>query len=163
MYFEASHVVCPVAHRKCRPLWAFEEITSKVHHIKSSDSLQLLLSYFVRIFTETLPSAHIVQRWAQDAIHLALSCSSRHYAGRSFQVSLSVCPSVCLSVRLSVCLSVCLLYAVLVVVCEPTDLFGFCLSVWPFGLVVTHWSTPSPVSNGMGDHVRGSTTSAGKL
>ena len=88
--------------RKCRPLWSFEEITSKVQHIKSADSMALLLSYLVRIFTECLPSAHIVQRWARDAIHLALSCSSRHYAGRSFQVSLALS----LSLSLSVCLSV---------------------------------------------------------
>ena len=67
-------------------MWSFEEITSKVHHIKSAESLELLLNYFVHIFSESLPSAHIVERWAQEAIHLALSCSSRHYAGRSFQV-----------------------------------------------------------------------------
>jgi len=71
---------------KCRPLWANEDITSKVHRIKSAESMELLLKYFVRIFKESLPSVHIQQRWAQEAIHLALSCSSRHYAGRSFQV-----------------------------------------------------------------------------
>jgi len=89
--------------RKCRPLWAFEEITSKVHHIKSAESLELLLNYFVRIFTESLPLCHIVQRWAREAMHLALSCSSRHYAGRSFQVRLSVSLSVCLCVCLPSC------------------------------------------------------------
>jgi hypothetical protein len=73
---------------KCRPLWAFEDITSKVHRIKSAENLELLLKYFVRIYKESLPSVHIQQRWAQEAIHLALSCSSRHYAGRSFQVRL---------------------------------------------------------------------------
>lgn len=80
---------------KCRPLWAFEDITSKVHRIKSAESLELLLKYFVRIYKESLPAVHIQQRWAQEAIHLALSCSSRHYAGRSFQVRLFT-SSICL-------------------------------------------------------------------
>ena len=30
--------------------------------------------------------ALVEQRWSQVALQLALSCSSRHYAGRSFQV-----------------------------------------------------------------------------
>lgn len=72
--------------RKCRPLWAYEDITSKVHRIKSAESIEHLLKYVLRIFRDSLPSAHIEQRWAQESIHMALSCSSRHCAGRSFQV-----------------------------------------------------------------------------
>jgi len=67
-------------------MWSYEDITSKIHNIKSAEQLEHFLSYVLRVFVESLPLAHIEQRWAQEALHLALSCSSRHYAGRSFQV-----------------------------------------------------------------------------
>ena len=73
--------------RRQRPLWNYEDITPKVHNIKSASQLEHFLSYVLRAFRESLPLAHIEQRWAQEALHLALSCSSRHYAGRSFQVT----------------------------------------------------------------------------
>lgn len=46
--------------------------------------MEHLLKYVVRIFKSC--QLQLEQRWAQEAIHMALSCSSRHYAGRSFQV-----------------------------------------------------------------------------
>jgi hypothetical protein len=36
---------------------------------------------------ESLPHARLAERWAQLAIQLALSCSSRHYAGNLFRNS----------------------------------------------------------------------------
>lgn len=38
------------------------------------------------IFEEAVPHAHLLERWSYEALHWATSCSSRHYAGRSFQV-----------------------------------------------------------------------------
>ena len=32
------------------------------------------------------PNAHLAERWSQLSLQLALSCSSRHYAGRSLQL-----------------------------------------------------------------------------
>ena len=72
--------------RAQQPLWSLEEITSHIHSIRSAEQLEHFLKYVLRIFKESMPSAHIEQRWGQEALHLALNCSSRHYAGRSFQV-----------------------------------------------------------------------------
>ena len=40
----------------------------------------------LRVFRVSLPHARLEERWAQISLHVALSCSSRHYAGRSLQV-----------------------------------------------------------------------------
>lgn len=77
------------APRKCRPLWSCEEITPRLTVIKSAEQLESFLRNVVRIFHGTVRGSHLEQRWAQVALQLALSCSSRHYAGRSFQVSTS--------------------------------------------------------------------------
>ena len=50
-----------------------------VENLKMSDLRPLLMQ-------ESLPHAHLAERWAQMSIQLALSCSSRHYAGRSLQI-----------------------------------------------------------------------------
>ncbi|CAH1777850.1 unnamed protein product [Owenia fusiformis] len=72
--------------RKNRPLWNYEDITSKMLTIKSADQLEHFIGYVLNIFKESQPMAHLEQRWTQIALQLALACSSRHYAGRSFQV-----------------------------------------------------------------------------
>ncbi|XP_041471022.1 protein furry homolog isoform X2 [Lytechinus variegatus] len=72
--------------RKCRPLWSCEEITPRLTIIKSAEQLETFLRNVVRIFHGSLRGSHLEQRWAQVALQLALSCSSRHYAGRSFQM-----------------------------------------------------------------------------
>ncbi|XP_035794162.1 protein furry-like isoform X3 [Anopheles albimanus] len=68
------------------PLWNYEDITAKVWSIKSADQLQCFLRHIVKVFTDSYPHARIPERWAQTALQLGLSCSSRHYAGRSLQV-----------------------------------------------------------------------------
>ncbi|XP_061497148.1 protein furry isoform X5 [Anopheles gambiae] len=68
------------------PLWNYEDITAKVWSIKSADQLQCFLRHIVKAFTDSYPHARIPERWAQTALQLGLSCSSRHYAGRSLQV-----------------------------------------------------------------------------
>ncbi|XP_037086709.1 protein furry-like [Pollicipes pollicipes] len=72
--------------RRRQPLWAHDDISAKVWHIQSAEQLSELLGHVVRIFGESLPSARVQERWAQVALHVALSCSSRHLASRSLQV-----------------------------------------------------------------------------
>ncbi|KAK9877860.1 hypothetical protein WA026_020090 [Henosepilachna vigintioctopunctata] len=68
------------------PLWNYEDITSKVWCIRSAEQMETFLKHIVRVFRESIPSSHISERWAQTALQLGLSCSSRHYAGRSLQI-----------------------------------------------------------------------------
>ncbi|KAL5012719.1 hypothetical protein ScPMuIL_011270 [Solemya velum] len=72
--------------RKGRPLWSYEDITPKTLVTQSAAHLEYFLKLVVRCFKELSPLALVEQRWSQVALQLALSCSSRHYAGRSFQV-----------------------------------------------------------------------------
>ncbi|KAL1517075.1 hypothetical protein ABEB36_000886 [Hypothenemus hampei] len=71
---------------KQAPLWNYEDITAKVFTVKSAEQIDVFLQYILRIFRDSLPNAHINERWAQTALQLGLSCSSRHYAGRSLQI-----------------------------------------------------------------------------
>ncbi|XP_076040545.1 microtubule binding protein furry isoform X4 [Oratosquilla oratoria] len=75
-----------IASSKNQPLWNYEDITSKQHSIKSAEQLGNFVRHVVNVFSESLPHGHVEERWAQIALHLALSCSSRHYAGRSLQI-----------------------------------------------------------------------------
>ena len=70
----------------CRPLWPFEDITPRNTAIKSAEQLEAFLRMVIAIFEEAVPHAHLLERWSYEALHWATSCSSRHYAGRSFQV-----------------------------------------------------------------------------
>ncbi|RWS16502.1 protein furry-like protein [Dinothrombium tinctorium] len=72
--------------KKGCPLWNYEDITAKVWFIRSAEQLAYFLDHVIRVFKECFPRGHIEERWAEVAIQLALSCSSRHYAGRSLQV-----------------------------------------------------------------------------
>ncbi|XP_058793249.1 protein furry isoform X2 [Phymastichus coffea] len=75
-----------LASRTNQPLWNYEDMTAKVWWVRSADQLTILLRHVLRVFRESLPHALVSQRWAQTALQLGLSCSSRHYAGRSLQV-----------------------------------------------------------------------------
>ncbi|XP_018335374.1 protein furry-like isoform X2 [Agrilus planipennis] len=75
-----------VATRQNQPLWNYEDITAKVWSIRSAEQMDVFLQHVLRVFRESLPSAHVNERWAQTALQLGLSCSSRHYAGRSLQI-----------------------------------------------------------------------------
>ncbi|XP_048243647.1 protein furry-like isoform X3 [Haliotis rufescens] len=72
--------------RKCKSLWSCEDITPKTLNTQSSSLLEYFLKCVVKSFKELSPLALVEQRWSQTALQLALSCSSRHYAGRSFQI-----------------------------------------------------------------------------
>ena len=70
----------------CKPLWAFEDITPRNGTIKSADQLESFLQIIIQLFDDALPNALLPGRWARESLHWATSCSSRHYAGRSFQI-----------------------------------------------------------------------------
>lgn len=69
--------------RRGKPLWQWEDLSPRVTGLKSAAELELLLRYVARLFGE---APHLEHRWAQLALHVALSCASRHYAARSLQV-----------------------------------------------------------------------------
>lgn len=48
--------------------------------------MDIFLQHILKVFQDSLPNSHINERWAQTALQLGLSCSSRHYAGRSLQI-----------------------------------------------------------------------------
>lgn len=75
-----------LASRTNQPLWNYEDMTAKVWWVRSAEQLTVLLRHVLRVFRDSLPHALVSQRWAQTALQLGLSCSSRHYAGRSLQV-----------------------------------------------------------------------------
>ncbi|XP_015783421.1 protein furry [Tetranychus urticae] len=67
-------------------LWNCEDITAKVWSVRSAAQLSYFLEHILLVFKESLVRGHIEERWAEVALQLALSCSSRHYAGRSLQI-----------------------------------------------------------------------------
>ncbi|KAG5678891.1 hypothetical protein PVAND_008517 [Polypedilum vanderplanki] len=69
-----------------QPLWNYEDITAKVWTCKSAEQLICLTRHVAKIFSESHPQSSICERWAQTALQLGLSCSSRHYAGRCLQI-----------------------------------------------------------------------------
>lgn len=75
-----------LASRKNQVLWNYEDITAKTWICRSAEQLDVFLQHVLRIFRDSLPHALISERWAQIALQLGLSCSSRHYAGRSLQL-----------------------------------------------------------------------------
>jgi hypothetical protein len=68
-----------------KPLWPYEEITTRATSIKSTAHLEALLCHVLKVFS-CLPGSDIRRLWAKVALQWATSCSSRHYAGRSFQI-----------------------------------------------------------------------------
>lgn len=58
---------------KQSPLWNYEDITAKVFTIKSAEQIDIFLQYILRVFRDSLPNAHINERWAQTALQLGKS------------------------------------------------------------------------------------------
>lgn len=87
---EISHVIKSLikflTQESSQPLWNYEDITAKVWVIKSAEQLTCFSRHIVKIFSDSFPNARISERWAQTALQLGLSCSSRHYAGRCLQI-----------------------------------------------------------------------------
>ncbi|ESO93945.1 hypothetical protein LOTGIDRAFT_105090, partial [Lottia gigantea] len=82
----AKAIINFMDNKKGRPLWSCDDITPKMLNTHSASLLEYFLKCVVRCFKELSPLALVEQRWSQTALQLALSCSSRHYAGRSFQI-----------------------------------------------------------------------------
>ena len=75
-----------IASHKCQAMWQYEDITRTMWSIRSAEQIDNFLQYILNVFEQSLPHAHLAERWSQLALQLALSCSSRHYAGRSLQI-----------------------------------------------------------------------------
>uniref|UniRef100_A0AAX7SII5 Furry homolog a (Drosophila) n=1 Tax=Astatotilapia calliptera TaxID=8154 RepID=A0AAX7SII5_ASTCA len=68
------------------PLWCHEDISPKNQISKSTGQLTNFLRYVVSVFKESKSDFHLEQQLSDIALQTALCSSSRHYAGRSFQV-----------------------------------------------------------------------------
>ncbi|XP_029965290.1 protein furry homolog isoform X2 [Salarias fasciatus] len=68
------------------PLWCHEDISPKNHVSKSTAQLSNFLRHVVSVFKESKSDFHLEQQLSDVALQTALCSSSRHYAGRSFQV-----------------------------------------------------------------------------
>ncbi|XP_064419085.1 protein furry homolog-like isoform X3 [Latimeria chalumnae] len=75
-----------ITSRKRGPLWNHEDVSPKNSAIKSAEQLTVFLKHVVPIFKYSRSGCQLEQHLSEVALHTALSCSSRHYAGRSFQI-----------------------------------------------------------------------------
>uniref|UniRef100_A0A8D2ICE4 FRY like transcription coactivator n=1 Tax=Urocitellus parryii TaxID=9999 RepID=A0A8D2ICE4_UROPR len=76
-----------ITSRKRGPLWNHEDVSAKNPSIKSAEQLTTFLKYVVSVFKQSSAEGiHLEHHLSEVALHTALSCSSRHYAGRSFQI-----------------------------------------------------------------------------
>ncbi|XP_041797379.1 protein furry homolog isoform X2 [Chelmon rostratus] len=72
--------------RSYGPLWCHEDISPKNQISKSTGQLTNFLRHVVSVFKESKSDFHLEQQLSDVALQTALCSSSRHYAGRSFQV-----------------------------------------------------------------------------
>ena len=78
-----STLIFAFTFRKSQPLWQYEDITRTVWQVRSADQMDVFLQHVLQVFELSLPTHTLLaERWAQLSLQLALSCSSRHYAGR---------------------------------------------------------------------------------
>ncbi|KAL6486092.1 hypothetical protein MHYP_G00054840 [Metynnis hypsauchen] len=75
-----------ISSRKRGPLWNHEDMSPKNPNIKSAEQLSVFLRHVVTVFKQTQAGFQLEQLLSEVALQTALSCSSRHYAGRSFQI-----------------------------------------------------------------------------
>ncbi|XP_032401098.1 protein furry homolog isoform X4 [Xiphophorus hellerii] len=68
------------------PLWCHEDISPKNQVSKSTAQLTNFLRHVVSVFKESKSDYFLEQQLSEVALQTALCSSSRHYAGRSFQV-----------------------------------------------------------------------------
>ncbi|XP_036381260.1 protein furry homolog isoform X2 [Megalops cyprinoides] len=68
------------------PLWCHEDITPKNPNSKSAEQLANFLRHVVSVFKESKSDFHLEHQLSDVALQTALCSSSRHYAGRSFQM-----------------------------------------------------------------------------
>ncbi|XP_053709672.1 protein furry homolog-like isoform X3 [Synchiropus splendidus] len=75
-----------ITSRKRGPLWNYEDVSPKNPHIKSADQLSVFVRHVVTVFKHSQTEFQLESLLSEVALQTALSCSSRHYAGRSFQL-----------------------------------------------------------------------------
>ncbi|XP_064223017.1 protein furry homolog-like isoform X6 [Aotus nancymaae] len=76
-----------ITSRKRGPLWNHEDVSAKNPSIKSAEQLTTFLKHVVSVFKQSNSEGiHLEHHLSEVALQTALSCSSRHYAGRSFQI-----------------------------------------------------------------------------
>ncbi|XP_062858154.1 protein furry homolog-like isoform X6 [Trichomycterus rosablanca] len=75
-----------ISSRKRGPLWNHEDMSPKNTNIKSAEQLSVFLRHVIAVFKQTQSGFQLEQLLSEVALQTALSCSSRHYAGRSFQI-----------------------------------------------------------------------------
>ncbi|XP_024896017.1 protein furry homolog-like isoform X5 [Pteropus alecto] len=75
-----------ITSRKRGPLWNHEDVSAKNPSIKSAEQLTTFLKHVVSVFKQSSSGVHLEHHLSEVALQTALSCSSRHYAGRSFQI-----------------------------------------------------------------------------
>uniref|UniRef100_A0A671YBB6 FRY microtubule binding protein n=1 Tax=Sparus aurata TaxID=8175 RepID=A0A671YBB6_SPAAU len=68
------------------PLWVHEDITPKNPNSKSTEQLSNFLRHVISVFKESKSDFHLEHQLSDVALQTALCSSSRHYAGRSFQI-----------------------------------------------------------------------------
>ncbi|XP_069057619.1 protein furry homolog-like isoform X2 [Pleurodeles waltl] len=75
-----------ITSRKRGPLWNHEDVSAKNPSIKSAEQLSAFLKHVVSVFKQSTSGFQLEQQLGEVSLQTALSCSSRHYAGRSFQI-----------------------------------------------------------------------------
>uniref|UniRef100_A0A674K695 FRY like transcription coactivator n=1 Tax=Terrapene triunguis TaxID=2587831 RepID=A0A674K695_9SAUR len=75
-----------ITSRKRGPLWNHEDVSAKNSSIKSAEQLTVFLKHVVSVFKQSSSGFQLEHHLSEVALQTALSCSSRHYAGRSFQI-----------------------------------------------------------------------------
>ncbi|KAG8452837.1 hypothetical protein GDO86_004577 [Hymenochirus boettgeri] len=83
---KASKLIEFLTTRTFGPLWSHEDITPKNQNAKSADQLTNFLRHVVSVFKDSKSGFHLEQHLSEVALQTALASSSRHYAGRSFQI-----------------------------------------------------------------------------
>ncbi|KAG9348473.1 hypothetical protein JZ751_002208 [Albula glossodonta] len=68
------------------PLWCHEDISPKNQNSKSTEQLANFLRHVTSVFKESKSDFYLEQQLSDVALQTALCSSSRHYAGRSFQI-----------------------------------------------------------------------------
>nr|XP_033804350.1 protein furry homolog isoform X3 [Geotrypetes seraphini] len=83
---KANKLIEFLSTRAFGPLWCHEDITPKNPNSKSAEQLTNFLRHLVSVFKDSKSGFHLEQHLSEVALQTALSSSSRHYAGRSFQI-----------------------------------------------------------------------------
>ncbi|XP_068448807.1 protein furry homolog-like isoform X3 [Clinocottus analis] len=75
-----------ITSRKRGPLWNHEDVSPKNPNIKSAEQLSVFVRHVATVFKHSPSGFQLESLLSEVALQTALSCSSRHYAGRSFQI-----------------------------------------------------------------------------